>query len=213
MSEAGLILASTSPYRRTLLARLGLEFDVASPPFEERKTLPDIGLARDSDAEVPAARLALENAEGKVHSLASLYPQHLLLGSDQVCVCQGQVLGKSGSVDRAIEQLRWLSGKTHHLRTAVALLDTRTGRLWTTETPTELRVRSLDDDEIRRYVERDLPLDSAGSYYSEGLGITLFERVSSEDPTAVIGLPLIGVCRLLREAGLDPLAPVEGKDA
>jgi septum formation protein len=149
--------------------------------------------------------LARHNAEGKARSLAKQYPLHLILGSDQVCECEGRILGKAGSLGRALDQLRFLSGREHRLHTAVALFVPSTGELDRGEITTTLRMRALSDDRLRRYVERERPLDTAGSYYSEGLGIALFESLSGDDPTAIVGLPLVTVCRLLERAGHFPL--------
>lgn len=202
MELLGIVLASTSRYRRELFARLGLPFEVAAPAFEEA-TVP----AGTHVGGEEALLLALEHARGKARSLASTYPRHLIVASDQVCECEGRILDKAGSADRAREQLAFLAGREHRLHTAVVIADTRAGVEHDEVVTTRARMRSLDGEEIARYVELDSPLDSAGSYYSEGLGVALFERFTTEDPTAIIGLPLIAVRRLLSRCGVEVLRP------
>lgn len=197
MENARLILASTSPYRRELLARLQIPFECARPPFQE------VGRTQGSPEE--ARELALHNALGKVESLRFEFPGSLILGSDQVCQCEGRILGKAGTRERAVEQLGWLAGREHRLHTAVALLDTASGAIESDVVTTHLRIRSLPPELLEAYVERELPLDAAGSYYSEGLGIALFEYLRGDDPTAIIGMPLTLVSRLLEQRGRGPL--------
>ena len=197
MEESRLILASTSPYRRELLARLLVPFRCVHPTFEE------IHPAEASPEEARA--IALRNARGKVESLREAFPGRLILGSDQVCECEGRLLGKAGTEERAVEQLGWLVGREHRLHTAVALLEATTGALESEVMTTRLRIRDLSPNQLRAYVRKELPIDAAGSYYSEGLGIVLFEYLRGDDPTAVIGLPLTLVCRLLERHGLGPL--------
>ena len=197
MEESRLVLASTSPYRRDLLARLRIPFECARPEFAE---------AAPTEGSFEEAReLARSNARGKAASLCEGFPGSLILGSDQVCESDGRILHKAGTKERAIEQLRWLAGREHRLHTAVALIDSRTGEIETEIEVTHLRIRDLSAERIAYYVETELPLDSAGSYYSEGLGIALFEYSRGDDPTAIIGLPLTKVCRLLERRGLGPL--------
>lgn len=197
MEESRLVLASTSPYRRELLARLQIPFQCARPQFQE--------VARSAGSAEEASAIALQNARGKVESLRGGFPGSLILGSDQVCESDGRILHKAGTKERAKEQLAWLAGREHRLHTAVALLDAGTGEVDSGIALTHLRVRPLSPEQVERYVEAELPLDSAGSYYSEGLGIALFEYLRGDDPTAIIGLPLTLVCRLLERHGLDPL--------
>ncbi len=213
----GLILASTSPYRRALLARLGLPFTARAPRFEE------LTAATIAD---PAA-LVTANALGKARDLASQHPEAIVIGGDQTVVCAGRVLGKPGTVERAVAQLLELAGREHELLTAVALIgphggmgplrpDTQIGagcrpsREETAVAINRLRMRRIDESEARAYVLREQPLDCAGAYKSEGLGIALFESIRGDDPTAVVGLPLIVLCGLLRRFGLDPLAGEPG---
>lgn len=186
-----IVLASTSPYRKELLDRFGLPFVTARPETDETP-LPD---------EHPAAtaeRLAVD----KARAVAEAHPEALIIGSDQVAYLGNQQFGKPGTVDRAIAQLRQMSGQTVIFHTAVALLNARTGAFSCEGVPTRVRFRHLSDAEIRRYVEREMPLDCAGSAKSEALGITLLEALSGDDPTALIGLPLITLARLLRQEGI-----------
>ncbi|MFT3757820.1 Maf family protein [Thauera sp.] len=186
-----LILASTSAYRRMLLERLAIPFETARPDTDE-SPLP--GEAPDATAE----RLAAD----KARAVASAWPDALIIGSDQVAHIGDRIFGKPGSEERAIAQLRQMSGQTVVFHTALALLNTRSGRLQVEGVPTQVRFRTLSDDEIRRYVATERPLDCAGSAKVEGLGITLLEALSGDDPTALIGLPLIALSRMLRAEGL-----------
>ena len=185
-----LVLASTSAYRKMLLERLHLPFDTDRPETDETP-LP---------GEVPAAtaeRLAAE----KARAVAGRWPDALVIGSDQVAHLGDEVFGKPGTEARAIAQLQRMRGQTVVFHTALAVLNTRTGHLQVEGIPTQVRFRNLSDDEIRRYVAKEQPLDCAGSAKSEGLGITLLDAMPGEDPTALIGLPLIATARLLRQAG------------
>ncbi|ENO78953.1 Maf family protein [Thauera sp. 63] len=187
-----LVLASTSAYRRTLLERLTIPFSVARPDTDETP-LP---------GETPAAtaeRLAAE----KARAVARDWPDALIIGSDQVAHMGNEVFGKPGTEARAVEQLQRMSGQTVIFHTALALLNTRSGHIQVEGVPTSVRFRTLGDDEIRRYVAKERPLDCAGSAKSEGLGIALLDALSGDDPTALIGLPLIALCRMLRAEGVD----------
>lgn len=184
-----LVLASTSPYRRELLARLRLPFDVARPGTDETP-LP---------GEAPAA-LAQRLATAKAAAVAATEPDAWVLGSDQVAELDGAPLGKPGSRARALSQLQSMSGRAIAFRTGVCLAHAD-GRSSTVLDTTTVRFRELTDDEIARYVDAEQPFDSAGSFKSEGLGIALFEAIESQDPTALIGLPLIATAQLLRDAG------------
>lgn len=188
LTEPALILASTSPYRRELLARLGIPFDAAAPGTDETR----------QPGEEPRAMVA-RLACAKAAVIAEQHPDAAVIGSDQCAVLKGLVLGKPGSVDRAVSQLEAASGQKVRFLTAVAVQ--RGTQVHELVDETVVTFRRLDRAEIERYVERELPLDCAGSFKSEGLGITLFERIENEDPSALMGLPLIGLCRLLREAG------------
>lgn len=190
-----IILASTSPYRRELLDRLGLPFRQMAPDVDERP------FAGESPATL-AARLA----EAKARALLDRCPNALIIGSDQTAACGDLVLGKPGAVAAAREQLQRLSGRTAHFHTAVTVLDTASGAAATRTTVTEVEFRTLSPAQIDRYLEREAPYDCAGSFKSESLGIALFRSVRSDDPTALIGLPLIHLCALLESFGVDVIA-------
>ena len=189
-----IILASTSRYRRELLTRLGLPFTARSPDVVEN------AIAGEAPAAM-AARLALAKARSIVAANA------IVIGSDQVASLDGQVLRKPGSAEVAVAQLRLAQGQTVVFNTAVAVIATGSGTTLRHVDRTEVLFRRLDDAALERYVQLERPLDCAGSFKSEGLGVALFERVSSEDPTALIGLPLIFVADALRKLGADPLNP------
>lgn len=191
-----LVLGSTSRYRRELLGRLGLPFEVAAPGVDEAP-LP---------GERPA-QTALRLAEAKARAVAGRYGHALVIGSDQVADCDGTPVGKPGGREQALAQLRRLSGRTVVFHTGVALLDTATGVCAVERVDVRSTLRKLSAREIDAYLEREAPLDCAGSVKSEGLGIALFERIESDDPSALVGLPLIATVRLLSRAGVDVLAP------
>jgi septum formation protein len=184
-----LVLASTSPYRRALLGRLGVPFKAAAPDCDETP-LPD------EAPQETASRLA----SLKARSLS--YPDALVIGSDQVAFSQGQRLDKPGDHATATRQLRTLSGKVAEFHTAVALFDTRSGSLQQKVVPCRVTFRDLDDRTIENYLRREQPYDCAGSAKAEGLGIALIARIETEDPTSLIGLPLIALSEMLRKAGL-----------
>ena len=184
-----LVLASTSRYRSELLERLRLRFEVARPEVDETP-LPD---------EAPRD-LAIRLAEAKARAVAAHAGDAWSLGSDQVADLDGQPLGKPGHRDAAIAQLRAMSGRTVRFHTAVCLAHAD-GRAHAGIDLTEVRFRAMDDDEIARYVDAEQPFDCAGSFKSEGLGIALFEAIENRDPSALVGLPLIATCALLRKAG------------
>lgn len=194
-TSPSLVLASTSVYRKQLLERLGLPFQTDRPDLDE-SALP--GESPTSTAE----RLALE----KARAVAIRHPDALIIGSDQVAYCEtagkAERFGKPGTVERAIGQLQTMRGKSIFFHTALCLLDTRDGSHQLEAVSTEARFRNLDDAEIERYVLREMPLDCAGSAKSEGLGISLLEYMRGDDPNALIGLPLIALCRMLRKAGI-----------
>lgn len=189
-----LILGSTSRYRRELLERLRLTFDVDAPNVDETPW-PD---------EAPAA-LAERLARAKAEEVAARHPDALVIGSDQVADLDGAPLGKPGTHDRAALQLRAMSGRAVVFHTALAVLRPATGFARVLCVPVTVRFRDLRDAEIETYLRTEQPYDCAGSAKSEGLGIALLDAIESDDPTALIGLPLIATARLLREAGLDPL--------
>lgn len=183
-----LVLGSTSPYRRELLSRFGLPFTVDRPEVDET---PHPG-------ESPIA-LAERLAEAKARAIAARHPGACVIGSDQVAELAGRPLGKPGSREVAIDQLAAMSGAEVHFHTALCVVHAGTARA--ARDLTVVRFRTLSADEIARYVDREQPLDCAGSFKSEGLGITLFEAIRTDDPTALVGLPLIATARLLRDAG------------
>lgn len=189
-----LVLASTSTYRRALLGRLGLTFECAAPDVDEA-ALADEG----------AADTARRLARAKATAVAPRYPQALLIGSDQVASLDGMHLGKPGSHENALRQLRTLSGRTAQFDTAVCVLDAARGTAWERVVPCRVSFRHLDDPTIETYLRREQPYDCAGSAKSEGLGIALIERLDTEDPTALIGLPLIALTELLAAAGMPVL--------
>lgn len=191
VSHITLVLASTSPYRRELLRRLGIPFDVAAPGIHEERHAGE-------SARAMVARLARE----KAGAVAAQHDSGLVIGSDQCAVLGDTVLGKPGSVERAVSQLAAASGHTVRFLTSVCVHDAATGAVTDALDETAVTFRTLTETEIRRYVEREQPLDCAGSFKAEGLGIALFERIENLDPTALTGLPLIALARLLRAAGL-----------
>jgi MAF protein len=189
-----LVLASSSPYRRALLQRLSLPFECASPDVDET---PQAG--------EDALQLSVRLAEAKARALAPRFPAALLIGSDQCCQVDGQVLGKPGDFARARDQLRLCSGKRADFHTALALYDSASRRLLTSQDVFSVQFRSLDDAEISYYLQAEQPYDCAGSFKAEGLGIALFDGMSGKDFHSLLGLPLISLCELLRQAGINPL--------
>ena len=185
-----LVLGSTSRYRRELLTRLGLPFTTEAPGVDET---PQKG---ESPRDL-AVRLAL----AKARDVARRHPQAIVIGSDQVADLAGQPLGKPGNHERAVAQLRAMRGQTVIFQTAVSVVCQATGFKQSDLAAVEVRFRALEDDEIERYLRAEQPYDCAGSAKSEGLGIALLDAILSDDPTALIGLPLIRTARLLRAAG------------
>ena len=186
-----LVLASTSAYRKALLERLALAFDIASPQVDER------ALAGESPADT-----ALRLASLKAQSVRAAHRDALIIGSDQVATCAGRALGKPGNHASAARQLRSLSGKSAEFHTAVALLDAASGRMQSAVVPCRVHFRQLDDARIENYLRREQPFDCAGSAKAEGLGIALIARIETDDPTSLIGLPLIALSAMLERAGL-----------
>ena len=187
-----LVLASTSRYRRELLGRLGLPFEVISPDADESP------LPGES-----APDLALRLAVLKARSVRA--PDALVIGSDQAAALEGRLIGKPGGHEAAVRQLRALSGKAADFHTAIALLDTGTGQVEVRVVPCRVAFRTLDERRIEAYLRREQPYDCAGSAKAEGLGIALISRIDTEDPTSLIGLPLIALTELLERAGLPVL--------
>jgi septum formation protein len=193
LAEVDLVLASTSRYRRGLLARIAARIRQIAPDVDEM-SLPH---------ETPGA-LAARLAAAKAQAVAACCAGAVVIGSDQVADLSGEILGKPGTAEHARAQLAACSGREVIFHTAIHVLDTRSepAREHAATDTTRVRFRTLDAAEIARYIERESPLDCAGSFKSEGLGVGLFERITCDDPTALIGLPLIALCRLLREAGI-----------
>lgn len=189
-----LILGSTSRYRRELLERLALPFEVVAPEVDETP-LP---------GEAPRA-LALRLARAKARAVAHRHPQAVVIGSDQVADLGGEPLGKPGTHDRAIAQLRRMRGQTVVFQTAVAVVCAATGFEQLDLAAVNVVFRDLDDQEIERYLRAEEPYDCAGSAKSEGLGIALLSRIDNDDPSALVGLPLIRTCHMLRAAGVSIL--------
>ena len=185
-----LVLGSTSRYRRELLSRLRLAFDVAAPDVDETP-LP---------GEAPRA-LALRLALAKARDVAARHPQAIVIGSDQVADLAGRPLGKPGTHERAVAQLRAMSGQSVVFQTALSVVCVATGFEQTDLAAVEVRFRTLNEGEIERYLRAEQPYDCAGSAKSEGLGIALLEAIHNDDPSALVGLPLIRTARLLRAAG------------
>ena len=186
-----LVLGSTSRYRRELMQRLCIPFDVAAPDVDETP----------QDGESPhdlACRLAL----AKARAVAALHPDAVVIGSDQVADLDGEPLGKPGTHERAVAQLQRMRGRTVVFQTAVAVVCQNTGFAQTDLAAVRVVFRNLSDAEIEPYLRTEQPYDCAGSAKSEGLGIALLESIDNDDPTALVGLPLIRTCRMLRAAGL-----------
>ena len=189
-----LILASTSPYRRELMNRLGLAFEAIAPDGVDEESL-----------NVPPRELVQTLARMKAESIAATHPDAVIIGSDQVGCLDGHVLTKPGTVEAAESQLAGMAGHTHELLTGVCVLDTKTGSIQEHIDIHRLTMRALSPEEIRKYVATEYPLDCAGSYKIEGLGISLFEQIQGHDFTAITGLPLMAVCQMLAQSGIHPL--------
>jgi len=186
-----LTLASTSRYRKALLEKLGLPFDCAAPDVDERPL-----------AEESAQALVTRLARAKAQAIADGRDHGLIIGSDQVCVCDGRILGKPGTIDNAVAQLMAAQGRSVTFYTGLCVLDAATGQAHQLVEPFTVHFRTLDEAAIRRYVEAELPLDCAGSFKCEGMGIVLFKGLEGRDPNALIGLPLIGLIELLDSHGI-----------
>jgi septum formation protein len=186
-----LMLGSTSPYRRDLLARLRIPFEVAAPDIDETP-----------HANETPQQLACRLAMTKARTVAARFPAHVVIGSDQVADLAGQPLGKPGNHERAVAQLRQMRGQTVVFQTAVAVVCKNSGFAQMDLAQVRVLFRDLSDAEIEAYLLAETPYDCAGSAKSEGLGIALLERIDSDDPTALVGLPLIRTCRMLEAAGV-----------
>jgi septum formation protein len=197
LNDIDLVLGSTSRYRRELLTRLTGKFRVVSPDVDETPL----------SNEMPAA-LAVRLAKSKATFVAEQCPGAVVIGSDQVADLGGSAMGKPGSVDNAFRQLSACSERDVVFHTALCVIDARSTHLnhFAAVDTTRVTFRKLDSQEITSYIEREIPLDCAGSFKCEGLGIALFESIETLDPTALIGLPLIALCKLLRAAGISVIA-------
>ncbi len=195
-SRPTLILGSTSRYRREMLQRLRIPFDIYAPDVDETP----------GAAETPAT-LALRLAIAKARAVAHHHPDAVVIGSDQVADLDGTPVGKPGNHAQATEQLRAMRGKAIVFQTAVAVVSLARGYEGSALVPVTVRFRDLSDAEIEHYLQTEQPYDCAGSAKSEALGIALLSAIESDDPTALVGLPLIKTCELLRAAGIDPLRP------
>jgi MAF protein len=189
-----LILASSSPYRQALLARLGLPFTSVRPDIDETP-LPG------ETVQTLVERLALD----KARAVSGNYPEAMIVGSDQACVCGTAILGKPGNFNRARQQLQTCSGKQVDFYTGLVLLNAKTGAYQYQLDIFSVTFRKLSETEIENYLQREQPFDCAGSFKAEGLGICLFDKMAGKDFHSLIGLPLISLCDLLRNAGINPL--------
>lgn len=191
-SSAQIVLASSSRYRRELLARLGLEFSTAAPEVDETPI-----------AGEPASQLALRLANAKAHAVAKDFPAALIIGSDQVAMLGSTPLNKPGNYKNAAQQLRLMSGQAVSFFTALCLVNARTRRVHSDVVTVTVRMRRLSEAQIDRYLRADQPYDCAGSARIEALGITLVHGIESDDPSALIGLPLIRLCDMLAAEGIE----------
>lgn len=193
-TQRKLILGSTSPYRRELLARLRIPFDVAAPDVDESA----------QSCEAPQ-QLACRLAMAKARAVAARFPACVVIGSDQVAELDGQALGKPGNHARAVAQLQQMRGKSVIFQTAVAVVCIETGFAQMDLAQVKVNFRQISDAEIEAYLLAETPYDCAGSAKSEGLGIALLDSIDNDDPTALVGLPLIRTCRMIQAAGIKVL--------
>ena len=189
-----IILASSSPYRREILSRLGIEFGSVSPDIDESRR----------NGESPG-ELVRRLAEEKANAVSTTHPKALIIGSDQVATLGNQVLGKPGNHEQAVEQLKLASGKRVTFLTGLCLLNSESGRRQVSCEAFHVEFRNLTEEEIEQYLKKEQPYNCAGSFKSEGLGICLFKRLQGDDPASLIGLPLIQLVDMLRNEGLDVL--------
>jgi len=194
MQTQQLILASSSPYRKQLLEKLGLDFTCASPDINE-----------DIHGNETAPELALRLAHQKAMALAKQYPQHIIIASDQVAMLDGKQLGKPGNKENTILQLQQSSGKSIAFYTSLCVLNSATQSFKSDIDCCTVHFKTLSEQEIIHYVEREKPYDCAGGFKSEGLGIALFDRIEGDDPNSLIGLPLIKLISLLKAFGISVL--------
>lgn len=189
-----LVLGSTSPFRREILQKLNIPFETAAPDIDES--------GRDNES---PQELVYRLAEEKARAVARQYPQHLIIGSDQVAVVNNIVLGKPGSHENAVKQLELTSAQTVHFHTGLCLYNSQADRLQCEVVPFDVVFRPLNTEQINRYLLAEKPYQCAGSFKSEGLGIVLFERMIGDDPNTLIGLPLIRLIRMLENEGVEVL--------
>lgn len=182
-----LVLGSSSPFRHEILQKLGLPFITASPDIDET--------ALENE---PPQELVLRLAEQKAQAVALEYPRHLIIGSDQLAVVNGTILGKPGDHHNAVKQLQQTSGQTVHFYTGLCLLNSESGNMQSEVVPFDVVFRELSDSEIENYLQVEKPYHCAGSFKSEGLGIVLFEKLIGDDPNTLIGLPLIRLIQMLK---------------
>lgn len=187
----GLVLGSTSPFRKKLLDKLGLPFSTAAPDVDETR----------HKSEMPAD-LVMRLSEAKARAVAESHPEALIIGSDQVACAGEQILGKPGNRENAIAQLGSMAGKRITFYTGLCLLNSKTNRSQVLCEPFHVHFRQLNDAQIERYVDREQPFNCAGSFKSEGLGITLFRKLEGDDPNALVGLPLIRLVEMLDKEGI-----------
>lgn len=190
-TPAQLVLASTSTYRRELLTRLGIPFETANPATDESAL-----------ADETPEQMALRLSEAKARAVAEKLPNALIIGSDQVAILDGKIFGKPGNHENAVRQLQTMRGRTVNFFTGLCLVNSKTGTARTRGVATLVTFRDLSDTEIENYLHREKPYNCAGSAKSEGLGIAVIARMQGDDPNALIGLPLIALCDLLREEGV-----------
>lgn len=186
-----LVLASTSPFRKAILEKLGIPFETASPSVDETP------LANES-----AAGLVRRLSEAKARAVATQFPAALIIGSDQVAVIDEHILGKPGTHDKAVEQLRNASGKTVTFLTGLCLYNSSTEECQSEVVPFRVHFRNLNESQIENYLQKERPYNCAGSFKSEGLGIALFDKLEGDDPNTLIGLPLINLIRMFEKEGL-----------
>ncbi len=187
-----LVLGSTSPFRRELLEKLGLPFSTAAPDVDESRR-------QGESPETLVQRLA----EAKARAVAGQFPQALIIGSDQVACVDGEILGKPGNRDKAIKQLMAMSGKTVIFHTGLCLYNSEKERVQVLREPFRVHFRKLNTGQIERYVDHEQPFNCAGSFKSEGMGITLFRKLEGDDPNALVGLPLIRLVEMLEKEGIE----------
>jgi MAF protein len=191
-----LVLGSSSPFRRALLEKIGLEFETASPDIDESSIQGET-----------AEQLVFRLSQLKAAEIAKSHPEALIIGSDQVAVLDNTILGKPGNHDKAVEQLRNASGKQVHFLTGLTLLNAKTGHQQTCVEPFTVYFKSLSIKQIEYYLNQEQPYQCAGSFKSEGFGISLFSKLEGDDPNSLIGLPLIKLIEMLMVEGIDVLQP------